>query len=260
MKKITIILLAVLLCTLTLSVSAEDDYYRLQDTAELLTEWEKVTLLAKLDEVSERQGADIVILTVDAVEEGLTVEEDATERYEYFGYETDGVMLYISMEERDWYILTSGFGITAITDAGIDYISDKFMSDLSGGYYADAFDTFVTQVDAFITQAKTGEPYDIGNMPEEPFNAVMNLVISAVIGLFVATLITSKWKKTLTSVEKQTKAANYQKAGSLNVTQANDFFLYRHLDREEKESISSVGSSTHKSSSGKTYGGGGGKF
>ena len=88
----------------------------------------------------------------------------------------------------------------------------------------------------------------------------MNLVISAVIGLFVATLITSKWKKTLTSVEKQTKAANYQKAGSLNVTQANDFFLYRHLDREEKESKSSGGSSTHKSSSGKTYGGGGGNF
>lgn len=260
MKKITIILFAVLLCILTLSVSAEDEYYRLQDIAELLTETENEELLASLDSVSERQGMDIVILTVDAVEEGLTVEQDATEWYEYLGYGTDGVMLYISMEERDWYILTSGFGITAITDAGIDYISDKFVSALSDGNYSGAFNAFVKYTDEFITQAKTGEPYDYGNMPKEPFAVGLNLLISFFIGLIIAAIVTSIWKSSLTSVKKQTEAANYQKAGSLNVTQSNDFFLYRHIDREEKESKSSGGSSTHKSSSGKTYGGGGGKF
>ncbi len=260
MKKITIVFFAVLLCILTLSVSAEDEYYRLQDIAEILTETENEELLASLDSVSERQGMDIVILTVDAVEEGLTVEEDATEWYEYLGYGTDGVMLYISMEERDWYILTSGFGITAITDAGIDYISDKFVSALSDGNYSGAFNAFVKYTDEFITQAKTGEPYDRGNMPKEPFSVGLNLLISFFIGLIIAAIVTSIWKSSLTSVKKQTEAANYQKAGSLNIGYSRDFFLYRHIDREEKESKSSDGSSTHKSSSGKTYGGGGGKF
>ena len=62
---------------LTVGVAAEDDYYRLQDLTEvpLLTESENAEILALLDEVSERQGMDIVILTVDAVEEGLTVED-----------------------------------------------------------------------------------------------------------------------------------------------------------------------------------------
>ena len=260
MKKITIILFAVLLCILTLSVSAEDEYYRLQDIAEILTETENEELLASLDSVSERQGMDIVILTVDAVEEGLTVEQDATEWYEYLGYGTDGVMLYISMEERDWYILTSGFGITAITDAGIDYISDKFVSALSDGNYSGAFNAFVKYTDEFITQAKTGEPYDRGNMPKEPFSVVMSLVISFFIGLIIAAIITSVWKSSLTSVKMQAAAANYMKAGSLNIGYSRDFFLYRHIDREEKESKSSGGSSTHKSFSGNTYGGGGGKF
>ena len=260
MKKIVVILFAVLLCTLTLSVSAEDEYYRLQDIAEILTETENEELLATLDSVSERQGMDIAILTVDAVEEGLTVEQDATEWYEYLGYDTDGVMLYISMAERDWYILTSGFGITAITDAGIDYISDKFVSALSDGNYSGAFGAFVKYTDEFITQAKTGEPYDRGNMPKEPFSVGMSLVISFFIGLIIAAIITSVWKSSLTSVKMQTAAANYMKEGSLNVGYSRDFFLYRHIDRTEKEKKSSGGSSTHTSSSGNTYGGGGGKF
>ena len=143
---------------LTVSVAAEDEFYRLQDLTEvpLLTESENAEVLALLDEVSERQGMDIAILTVDAVEEGLTVEEDATEWYEYLGYGDDGVMLYISMAEGDWYYLTKGFGITAITDAGIDYISEKFLPALSDGDFAGAFKAYIKYTDEFITQAKTG--------------------------------------------------------------------------------------------------------
>ena len=129
-KRIFALIFAVLtVVMLTINVAAEDEYYRLQDLTEvpLLNESENAEIMALLDEVSERQGMDIAILTVDAVEEGLTVEQDATEWYEYLGYGEDGVMLYISMEESDWYYLTKGFGITAITDAGIDYISEKFL-------------------------------------------------------------------------------------------------------------------------------------
>ena len=81
---------------MSFSVFAEGDYYRLQDIAEpaLLTESEYEDVLAKLDEVSEKHGMDIVILTVPEVEEGLTVEEDATEWYEFLEFGTDGVMLH----------------------------------------------------------------------------------------------------------------------------------------------------------------------
>ena len=58
-------------------------------------------------------------------------------------------------------------------------------------------------------------------------------------------------------------AAAYVKRGSMNVTQARDLYLYSHVDRQvrQKESSSSGGGSrTHRSSSGRTHGGRGGKF
>ena len=155
-KRIFALLFAVLtVVMLTINVAADDEYYRLQDLTEvpLLNESENAEIMALLDEVSERQGMDIAILTVDAVEEGLTAEEDATEWYEYLGYGDDGAMLYISMEYGDWYYLTKGFGITAITDAGIDYISEKFLPSLSDGDYAGAFRAYIKYTDEFITQA-----------------------------------------------------------------------------------------------------------
>ncbi|MBE6704426.1 MAG: TPM domain-containing protein [Ruminococcaceae bacterium] len=261
-NRIFALCVSILMSVMSFSVFAEGDYYRLQDMTEpaLLSETENAEILAMLDKASEKHGMDIVILTVPEVEEGLTVEEDATEWYEYLGFGEDGVMLYISMEERDWYLLTSGFGITAITDAGIEYISEKFLPALSDGDYVTAFNTFITYTDEFITQAKTGKPYDVGNMPKEPYSLPMSLLVSVGIGLLVSLIITSIWKGQLKSVAFQTHATSYLKPGSLSIANSRDFFLYRTIDRVEKKNDSDGGSSTHKSSSGKNYGGGGGKF
>ena len=262
-NRIFTLCIAVLMAVLSFGVFAEEgEYYRLQDLAEpsLLTEAENQEIMAKLDEISEKHGMDIVILTVDKVEEGLTVEEDATDWYEYLEYGKDGVMLYISMEENDWYYLTSGFGITAITDAGIDYISEKFLSSLSDGDYAGAFRAYIKYTDEFIAQAKTGKPYDVGNMPKEPYSIGMSLVISIAIGFIIACIITGIWKGQLKSVALQKRATDYMKPGSLSITDSRDFFLYRHIDRTAKAEKSEGGSSTHTSSSGNTYGGKGGKF
>ena len=238
----------------------EQEYYRLNDTAELMSEADKEQIMAKLDEISEKHGMDIAVLTVEDVEEGLTPEQDATEWYEYLNYSTDGVMLYVSAGSRDWYMVTSGFCITAITDAGIEYISEKFLTYLSQDDYTSAFDSFISYTDQFIEQAKTGKPYDVGHMPKEPYSLGMSLVISLAIGFIVSLIITGSWKSKLKSVAQVKSAANYIKPDSLNITASRDFFLYRHVDRRAKEKDSDGGSTTHKSSSGRTYGGGGGKF
>lgn len=261
MKKIIFVLsVAILAITMTMGVFASSEYYRLQDGAELLTEAENAQIMAKLDEISEKHEMDVVIFTVEAVGEGLTVAEDAISRYEYLEYDTNGVMLYISMEEGDWYLLTSGYGITAITDAGVEYISEKFLEYLSAGDYTGAFNTYIQLVDEFVTQAKTGKPYDVGNMPKEPYNLVMSLIISVIIGYVASRIINGKWKSTLNSVAHNTRAASYVKQGSFNVAASRDLFLYRTIDRREKPKKDEGGSSTAKSSSGRTYGGGGGKF
>ena len=264
-NRIITLLLAVVLCmSAACPVFAAEKLPRLIDSAELLTESQQSELLSTLDEFSERQQADIVVVTVDSIGD-KTPMEYADDFYDYNGYgfgeNNDGVLLLISMEERDWWISTTGYGITALTDAGIDYISESFLSDLSDGDYLAAFMTYAELCDEFFTQAKTGEPYDVGNLPKEPFDLFMNLLIALAIGLAVAFIVTGIMKGKLKSVHSEYSAGNYVRANSLNLTQNTDLFLYTQTTRREKpKESSSGGSSTHTSSSGTSHGGGGGKF
>lgn len=231
---------------------------RLVDGAGLLHSIEAEELEAQLNEISRRQGLDIVVVTVESTG-GKSPMDFADDYFDYNDYASDGILLLVSMEENDWWVSTTGYGITAITDAGLDYIADRFVPHLSNGDYMDAFTTFARLCDAFITQAKTGDPYDSHNLPKAPFRPVMSLVISLAIGLAVAVFATGSMKNKLKTVNFQTKADAYVTPGSMQLTNSKDLFLYTHLNRLEKASLSS-GSSTHVSSSGTTHGGGGGKF
>ena len=258
MKKILTVLLA-LLITLSFAVPAfAEAMPRLVDQADLLTDAQEAALLSKLDTISNKHGMDVVVVTADTLE-GKSPTAYADDFYDYNGYCEDGILLLVSMEDSDWWISTAGYGITAFTDAGIEYLGNRFVPSLSDGDYAGAFEIYANTCDEFITQAKTGDPYDTHNLPKEPFAFLMNLGICFVIGLVIAAIATAIMKGQLKSVRSQSGAANYVKTGSLNVTHRQDLFLYRDVKRTAKPKDSG-GSSTHTSSSGRSHGGGGGKF
>ena len=191
-KRISVFLFVIALCLSTAlpAFAAEtdgfaDEYYRVVDMADLLTDSEEAALIEKLDEISLRQNMDVVVATTDDLE-GYSVMDYADLLYEQcqFGYgdSKDGLMLLISMEDHDWYISTCGYGITAFTDAGIEYIGKQIKSDLSDGNYAAAFTSYAGLCDDFITQARNGAPYDSGNLPREPLSLIW-IPIALVIGL-----------------------------------------------------------------------------
>lgn len=259
-------LLVLLLCLVMATPAfAASDMPRVVDQAGLLTDAEQSALLARLDEISRRQQTDVVVVTTNALN-GKTPEAFADDFYDDNGYgfgaAQDGVLLLVSLADRDWYISTCGYGMTALTDDGIEYISKRFLPELSDGNYAAAFTVYADLCDAFITQAKTGQPYDGNHMPKAPFGAVKWLLIAMGIGLAVALMITGSMKGQLKSVRRQSAAANYVKTGSMRITESRDLFLYHTVDRREKPKSngSSGGSATHTSASGQTHGGGGGKF
>ena len=154
-------------------------------------------------------------------------------------------------------------GITAFTDAGIQYLGEQMTPDMADGDYAAAFRTFVQWSDAYIDAARSGHPYDVKNLPREPLS-LMYLFLALGIGLVLAWVVVSVMKSQLRSVAFQENAASYVREGSMNLTNSRELFLYRDVHRtervEEKDSDSSGGSSTHTSSSGTTHGGGGGSF
>lgn len=262
-----------LLANITLPVVAAGDAPRLVDEADLLTDDEETSLLEQLDEISERQQVDVVVVTVNSLE-GAGIVEYTDDFFDYNGYGfgegRDGILFLISMEERDWYISTCGYGIMALTDAGMDYMSEKFLDDLSAGEYAAAFTVFAGLCDDFITQARMGEPYDVDNLPKEPFEFVWSLITALGIGFIISLIATGIMRSGLKTVRGQSEAGAYIKKDSMELTTENDLFLYKRVDRREKpkenesnkpvSSSGSGGSTTHTSSSGTTHGGKGGKF
>lgn len=267
-KRIWISCMIVLLCVLSLPVAADDGfvnaYVRFVDVAGLLTEDEAIALNERLDEISIRQSVDVTIMTNDTMD-GESAMDYADYAYEFFefgyGENRDGLMLLVSMEEGEWWITTCGYGITAFTDYGIQYIGEAIQPYLSEGDFVTAFDTYATLCDSFITQARTGHPFDIDQKPDEPLSALW-IPASLLIGFILAKIIVGKMKGKLKTVRAQKAANSYMKKDSMQITESRDLFLYHTVTRTAKANSGSSGggSSTHRSASGTSHGGGGGKF
>lgn len=262
-KRIFTILFIMVLCLGTmLPVFAAEPNTRILDYADLLTDSEESELSQKLDEIRSRQNMDVAVATTSDLA-GSSVQDYADELYieNGFGYgdDKDGLLLLISMEDSTWYLSTCGYGITAFTDDGISYIGSQISSDLSDGNYAAAFTAFAELCDDFITQARTGEPYDGSNLPREPLSAIW-ILISLVIGFIIAKIIVGNMSSQLKTVRTQAAASNYVAKDSMHITDTRDLFLYHNITKTEKPKNNAPKSSTHQSASGTTHGGGGGKF
>ena len=270
LKELTGMMAAVLLAVSSFPIEAmaaggfAREYERLMDMADLLTEEEEEELIATLDEISERQNLEIVVVTAENLEGYSDGQEYTDDLYEYcdFGYGDgrDGIMLLLDMDGRDWYISTQGYGITAFPDAAITYLGNEMKEDLSAGNYAAAFRIYAADCDQMITRARDGNPFSKKDLPHEPLSPLV-LPICLGIGLVAAFLTVNSMKAKLKTVHSQKAAADYVKKGSMQLTAQQDLFLYNKIDRVKKEEKSSSGdSTTHKSSSGTTHGGGRGKF
>lgn len=267
-KRIWISCMVVLLCVLSLPIAAEEGfvnaYPRFVDIAGLLTEEEGAALTAQLDEISVRQSMDVTILTTDTMEgdSAMVYADYAYELFEFgYGDDRDGLLLLISIEEGESWISTQGYGIKAFTDYGIQYIIDAIQPYLSEGDFVTAFDTYATLCDSFITQAREGTPFDVGEKPDEPLS-ILWIPGALLIGFILAKIIVGNMKGKLKTVRAQKAANSYMKKDSMQITESRDLFLYHTVTRTAKANSSSSGggSSTHQSASGTTHGGGGGKF
>jgi len=240
----------------------------LVDEANLLSASEASELKEKLGVLSDKWQNDIVIVTVKSIG-NKTPMAFADDYFDYNGYgrggNNDGLLLLLNMSERDWWISTCGHSIYAFTDAGIAFLGEEMISNgLSDGDYAGAFNSFADWCGKFFEKAESGKPFDKGSMPKTSANVIALFIMAFLGGCIVAWIYTRSLKKQLKTVQKKQQAADYLRPGSLNVTYANEQFLFSNVTRvatpTSDNSSSSGGSSTHTSSSGSTHGGGGGRF
>ena len=91
---------------------------RLVDRADLLSELEEEELEARLDEISERDQVDVVVVTVNSLE-GKTAQAYAEDYFIDHGYgqgeNGDGILFLLDMGDRNWAIATHGYAIEVFT-------------------------------------------------------------------------------------------------------------------------------------------------
>lgn len=245
------------LSTVVSAELADKSLPRVVDDAELLTDSEEKSLESQIKTITDKYDFDIVIVTADTLD-GKTPTAYADDFYDYKGYgagkDHDGMLLLVSMEDRDWWISTTGYGIKAIDDENIKSLGEYMFPDLRDGEYYEAFECFLKHSEIYISVSKDGDNR----------NLLLAIAGSFLVGLIAALITVLTFKSQLKSVRFQGGAAHYEVAGSLNLTRSNDVFLYKNVSRTKRVESDGGGggggSSTHVSSSGTTHGGGGGKF
>ena len=118
------------------------------------------------------------------------------------------------------------------------------------GYYDNPDFNYVIDENGNVINLNKGEAF------------IKNLGIAVVIGIILAFITVSIMKSQLKSVRISTEAREYMKSDTLSITKHSDRFLYRNVTRtaRPKNNTSSGGGGVHVGSSGRSHGGGGGKF
>lgn len=143
------------------------------DRAGLLTSNEAEALSNRLKEIGSAYRCDVIVATVESLG-SKTSEAYADDFFDYNGYgygatpdangttiNGDGILLLISMEDRDFAISTSGYGITAFTDYGIQtYLEDRFLPYLSRNDFNRGFLAYADACEYLLKTAREGIPYD----------------------------------------------------------------------------------------------------
>ena len=267
-----------LLCALTLLAlpaialaESARGYDLVVDDANLLTGDEMQTLNEKAWRLSQESNMEFVIYTAPSAG-GKSPEAFVDDFYDANGYgygaAHDGVILGLMMAERDWWISTSGAGITDFTDYGIQMIGQDIVGYLSDGNYYRAFDTYLDDCAYFVKEANENQPFDTNHEYNGvPLTLAQKLMRALPVGGVLSALVTllgmGKMKSGLHTAHRKHGAYQYVRQGSLQLTRVADIFLYHTTHRQRIERSSGGGgggSSVHISSSGSSHGGGGGKF
>ncbi len=250
---------------------------RLVDDADLLTESEESSLMARLDALSDRWDFDVTVATVSSLG-GRDIVNFADDWYDESSWRTDGILFLVDMGNREWAFSTAGIGIGIFGDDDLDYMEDRIIPYLSSGDYDGAFDEYADLVEQLVSYAKTYghdlsiDGYYSDNSVPYPFesekgrmNPVTKGVLCAGAGALLALIVTGSMKSKMKTVRMAGDASGYVRRDSMYLTQSNDQFLYKNVTRTLRQSSSSGsshhgGGSYHSSSSGASHGGSHGHF
>ena len=251
-RRLTVLCLLLLLtATLVVPAAAEEQLSHVTDESALLTEAQWNRLERQYIDISNRYECGVYAIVVDDYREygDGDVEDVAEEFYHTYtfgrGSDYSGVLLLLSMEERDYALFVYGDRAERMLDtSALIQVEEEFLPYLGqdawyeGLYaYGDACGLALAKREA----EGSSEPFPTGAI-------AIGVAVSFLIALIVVLILKSGMK----NVRVQTHAGTYAAAG-LNLTRRYDQFTHRTVSRTRIQSSS--GSSGSRSGGGSSRSG-----
>lgn len=162
-----------------------------------------------------------------------------------------GLLLLLSMYDRDYAIVAHGYGNTAFTDHGKDVLMDTHVLPLlKKDKFYEAFNAYLDVAEEYLEMAYNGEPFDTDTDPTYgKLGSIAKFGIIILLPLLIAGLLCRIWFVQMKTAVHARAAANYIPQNGFILTGQEDRFLYRTETRRKIEkSLSSSGGTTIDSS------------
>ena len=266
--------LALCLCIGALADGAQLGY--VTDAAGLLTQEEAARLESMAASASEQAECGFYIVTVDDFRNYYdtdSVEVAAQSIFDGYqlgwGADRDGILLLLSMAERDYDLDAHGtFANAAFTDYGKRVLAEDFLDDFSEGDWMDGFEDFLESACGFATSARSGQIVDTYGDDDydddydrrgakrsfSPETLGVLLLVPALGALIVCSIM----KKKMRSAAEKTEAADYMQPQNIRMTRSLDQFTHvtttrTPIERNRSSGAggTSINSAGHSHSSGK---------
>lgn len=253
MKKRFVIglLLALLLClALAPGARADADFAHVQDTAGILSEEQVKALEEQAKELSESCRCAVYIITVDDYRElnGGDVGACAEGIYSYYdlgyGADRDGLLLFMSMRERDYALTSYGYYADyCFGDHNKDLVEEAFLARFRYDDWYGGFSAYLSHAEDILKTAQahgltvdmedqsfpglsfSSDRYRYGVSGKLPVEA--KVAISAGAPCLIALMVCSMCKAQMKTVKLNTSAEEYVVPGSAALRIQEDHFVNR---------------------------------
>lgn len=234
----------------------------IQDNAEILTSSEYASLFQMSNSLINNYCFGFYIVTVDSMEDfGYYSIEDFSEyiyNYYDFGYgsDRDGVMLILSMEDRDYDICAHGaMGHRTFTDYGKDKLAkNSFLPYFKNDNWAEGFEAFLIKAAEYYEYSDEGEPVDVNSSHSSSSISFQEFLpsigIAFLIALVIGLVVCFAIRSTMKSVKLAKAANDYIDKKSVGFTERSDMFTHRDVVRHKIEKPSNHSSGGTSISSG----------
>ena len=240
---------------------------KVQDDCGLLSNTELSDLQTRASQISSTYNCGVYIVVVKNMDDFVYDYEiysdafgiEAFAQYYFFnelkgvGSSDDGILLIMSMKERDYDIMAHGsFANAAFTDYGKSKLADSFLGYFGDGEWYRGFSAYLSKVERFMQAAADGTPVDVGTRIKE-HNLPLSIAAGLIFGLIVALISCLAMKSGMKSVHTARIASNFIAQNGIKIPIQKDMFTHNTVVRQVIQSSSSSGGGTSINSSGSSH-------